>query len=435
MSFKTNGIAAAPSSHVLVFGDDTRSVLAVVRSLGRAGKVVHVAPFNWRAPALHSRYVTKVHHLPRYADDPTGWLRAVRGLTDAYGFDLLIPCCDRSMLPLNAQRERFEDCRIAMPDSHAIATLFDKQKTRELCSRISVPIARGRQLTETDTAEELAREFGLPLLLKAQSSYTLSALDRRGSVDLVATVSELATRLDERKHQPTIVEAFFTGEGVGVSVLADRGRIAHAFQHRRLHEQGTGGGSSLRISEPVAPQLLEHCRRIAEHLDLTGVSMFEFREDRSSGEAILLEVNARFWGSLPLAIAAGVDFPCYLYDLLVLDRQHPERPYRVGLRGRNTLRDLHAILSGSKEPRRELLRSPLIGKALRLGGFAAQPLSWLLGRERSDTFHLDDLRPAFAELFGAPAILSNHSWRRHNAESERRRLAARDGQPMVKRNL
>jgi hypothetical protein len=58
------------AERVLVFGDEMRIFLAVVRSLGRAGKEVHAAPFNWHSPALKSKYISAIHHLPRYSDNP-----------------------------------------------------------------------------------------------------------------------------------------------------------------------------------------------------------------------------------------------------------------------------------------------------------------------------------------------------------------------------
>ena len=37
--------------------------------------------------------------------------------------------------------------------------------------------------------------------------------------------------------------------------------------------------------------------------------MMEYKQDRRTGTPLLMEVNGRFWGSLQLAIDAGVDFP------------------------------------------------------------------------------------------------------------------------------
>ncbi len=44
----------------------------------------------------------------------------------------------------------------------------------------------------------------------------------------------------------------------------------------------------------------------------TGVAMVEFKHDPATGRSWLMEINGRFWGSIQLAIAAGVDFP-WLY--------------------------------------------------------------------------------------------------------------------------
>ena len=40
--------------------------------------------------------------------------------------------------------------------------------------------------------------------------------------------------------------------------------------------------------------------------------MVEFKLDARDGVAKLMEINGRFWGSLQLAVDAGVDFPAIL---------------------------------------------------------------------------------------------------------------------------
>ena len=54
--------------------------------------------------------------------------------------------------------------------------------------------------------------------------------------------------------------------------------------------------------------------------------MFEFRVDNGSGAWALLEVNARPWGSLPLPVALGADFPYRWYRLLVEGDRNPCTP-------------------------------------------------------------------------------------------------------------
>jgi hypothetical protein len=121
---------------VLVLGDDMRIFLAVVRSLGRAGKEVHAAPFDWHAPALRSKYISMVHHFPRYSDDPSGWQAALLRTLQTHAFNLVVPCCDRAILPLHLHREEFAGYRIAIPNATAMRLLFDKECTRQLCHEL-----------------------------------------------------------------------------------------------------------------------------------------------------------------------------------------------------------------------------------------------------------------------------------------------------------
>jgi len=88
------------SGKVLVFGDDTRSFLAIVRSLGRRGVVVHAAPANFRSPALRSRYIARLHDVPPWMGDGAEWLAATTTLLQAERYDLVIPCSETALLPL-----------------------------------------------------------------------------------------------------------------------------------------------------------------------------------------------------------------------------------------------------------------------------------------------------------------------------------------------
>jgi protein-tyrosine-phosphatase/predicted ATP-grasp superfamily ATP-dependent carboligase len=379
---------------VLVLGDDTQSFLAVVRSLGRRGVEVHAAPFNFRAPALSSRYIAKVHRLPRYVGTGEQWCEATAQLLEQERFDYVVPVDDRNILCFQKFAARLAPLsRIAMPSDEAIEAFYDKLRTRELAERCRVAVPAGRVLRAGDSASSIAREFGLPVAVKPRRSYTLDSLHDRGKVALVDSEVRLQVALDAIKgREDHLVEAFFQGQGVGVSLLAARGTVLYAFEHHRLTE-GPAGGSSLRVSAPVDPERLAACQRMLAELAYTGVAMFEFRRDPASGGWVLLEVNARFWGSLPLPLSLGLDFP---YDLLrVLSGASVVAPpsYPVGVYGRNLLGDLFA--SSQRLP----AGTGAIAKGLvALREVLAIVPQMLSGREHSDTYVRDDPSPGFAEV-------------------------------------
>ncbi len=402
---------------VLVIGDDMRIFLAVIRSLGRAGKQVHAAPFNRHSPALRSKYISAVHHFPCYSDDPAAWQASVLSVLRAFSFQLIVPCTDPTILAFDAHREEFAEYPIAIPKADAMGLLFDKEKTHELCVALGIPVNDSARISASSTAQTLISRFGLPLVLKPRRSYWLDRLDTADKVWIVENEAELRrvlTIISEPARY--LVEGYFEGSGVGVSVLVRDGEILHAFQHRRLRE-GRGGSSSYRVSEPINEELLRACRKICEHTQLTGVCMFEFRYNLDTHRWVLLETNARFWGSLPLPVSLGVDFPRFLYDLMVNRTEHAAVPYRTGIRARNLVLDGFNLFKGMRD-----LRPGNIATWLGdLGDFVAQPMRWLSGRERSDTFVKDDIRPGMWECLTLASGIGQKLMRTRDPEPQRRR--------------
>ena len=132
------------------------------------------------------------------------------------------------------------------------------------------------------------------------------------------------------------------GDGVGVELLAHHGEVLFAFQHLRLHEVPlTGGGSSFRKSVPLTGPLLEAATALIRALNWHGVAMVEFKYDPATGASYLMEINGRFWGSLPLAVAAGADFPGMLFDMLVEGRRNFEQTYKDDIYCRRLTSDVH----------------------------------------------------------------------------------------------
>ena len=381
---------------ILVVGDDMRIFLAVARSLGRAGYTVHAAPFNWRAPALKSRYISKVHFLTRYSDDPQAWLAEIKAVVAQNDLQVIIPCCDRAILPLHRHRAELGPAILALPGQKAMETLFDKASTKFLAETLEIPVSPGEQLAPGQSASGLVARYGLPVVVKPKRSYSFDRLTTWGRVHIAETVEQLGVVLASiGEPERYLVEGYFKdGVGVGVSVLTRHGEIIQAFQHRRLRE-GWGGSSSYRVSEDCDPVLLKAAIEICAAMHIDGVCMFEFRRNPADGSWILLEVNARLWGSLPLSVGMGVDFPRALCELLLARPLTLPVLYRAGIRSRNTLLDGFNLLKASRQRRFKSLGAGLAAWA----DYFAQPIWWALGREHSDSFTLDDPVPGFVEIW------------------------------------
>ena len=381
----------APAANVLVLGDDTRAFLATVRSLGRRGVNVHVAPANFRSPALRSRYIVAIHDLPPWMENGAHWFIAIQTLLRSTHFDLVIPCDETTLLPLQRHRAQLAPlARLAIPNDYEISVFFDKHETRELARRTGVSVAPGRLLGPDDTADAVLAEFGAPIVLKPRWSYSLQKLGSRGKVQVVDDPVRLERLLSESVASETILEQFFPGQGVGISLLASRGRVLQAFEHHRVRE--IAGASFYRISAPLTPDMASACEAIVAAGSYTGVAMFEFKRDMK-GEWILLEVNARPWGSMPLPVALGIDFPYRWYRLLTANEETSSVPYRPGIYGRNLFPDLLASIAEAEA--RQFTWPALTRFVIERG---IELLRLFARREVHDVFVWDDPQPALIEL-------------------------------------
>ncbi len=395
MSHPHSGSSA--TGKVLVLGGNYRMVLPIVRSLGRKGLSVHLA---WCPPdsiALRSRYLACVHSLPAHAPDDDAWCTALRELGSRERFDLVIPAGEFENMACQSRRAVLEpDLRLAILSPDAYRATIDKIETGRLAHAVGVPYPRTIAVAETDDIETILATVTPPAIVKPCSSHTGSD-SNKNFVQRVADGDEMrrAVRAALLSRHRVLVQELVPGRGAGIEVLAHEGTILFSFQHDRLHET-TGYGSAYRVSAPVNADLLDAVRRLFAAIRYTGVGMVEFRVDPESGRWCLLEINGRFWGSLPLAVASGADFPYFLYEMLVHGKTSFPQSYRLGVRSRDLSFDL-LWFARQLMPARDLrvtgwdiVREPrrrLVADLFRAVTF----------RDRVDSFEQDDLRPGFTE--------------------------------------
>ena len=384
-------MTAAASPKVLVLGKEDRAFLAVVRSLGRKGIRVHLAWCPSDALARESRYVERVHDLPPYSTTNDAWKRAFLELCRAERFDLVMPTNDSTIIPLQTHRDELEPhVRIYLLPRQTYDVAFDKDKVYALAQRLGVNLPRQIHVPLPATPEAVLERLPLPLVLKPRASFNLEDIGQKQFVRKVFTRDELVRDLEAFRPQGEVwAQEYFEGVGMGVEGLAADGEVLACLQHMRIHERRMGGADSYRKTIPLHPEMHRAFVEIMRALKYTGVGMLEFKCNLATGRWVLLEMNARFWASLPVAVAAGGDYPYWLYQLLVEGKRDFPQQYRANTYCRNWGRDLLWIKENFEAPPAEQVP---VGTLLREIG----PILTL--REHSDTFVIDDPRPGLVDL-------------------------------------
>jgi len=114
--------------------------------------------------------------------------------------------------------------------------------------------------------------------------------------------------------------------------MGEGGRVLALFTHRRLREYPPSGGAST-LRESARDAALEDAAvRLLRHIGWTGVAMVEFKRRQDGFH--LMEINPRFWGSLALAVDAGVNFPLLLVKWARGEAFEPVTAWKSGIRAR-----------------------------------------------------------------------------------------------------
>jgi len=336
---------------VLVLDGNENQAVACVRSLARAGHRVLVGSSASWSKAGWSRGASGTFRYPAPQADAADFVRRVAEEAARAPGTLVLPMTERTTLPLSERRGQIFEAggRLVLPPAETVRRAFDKQETTALAAALGVAVPRTALVTDADAARRVMREARYPVVLKPRSSEEVSAaggvvatgapLYARDAGEFEGAYADLS-----RRASAVLVQEFVGGTGAGYFALMREGEMRAEFAHRRVRDvRPTGSGSAVRVSVRPEARVREASLAILGALGWHGVAMVEFRI-RPDGTPVFMEVNGRFWNSLPLAVYAGVDFPALVAELAERGDVGRKAPYAEGVRCRWLLGDFRHLI-------------------------------------------------------------------------------------------
>lgn len=198
----------------------------------------------------------------------------------------------------------------------------DKISLMKTAAQLNIPFPSTTFIdpTSRQSIEDHLSTLSFPIIVKPRASilYSNNKMKKTG-VRFASNKEELIQILsnDESFTVPYMLQEVIAGDGIGIFAFCNKGEILSEFSHKRIREKPPYGGVSV-VCESIQPDpiALESSKKLLKELNWSGVAMVEFKRDsKKNNTPMLMEINARFWGSLQLAIDAGVNFPLYLYNL------------------------------------------------------------------------------------------------------------------------
>jgi carbamoyl-phosphate synthase large subunit len=294
-------LAHQPPPNVLVVaaGRRTTLVLAFVEETHSRGARAFAGDVDPLAPALF--LADEAVRLPH--TDSGNYIEAVLGFVRGSGIRLLVPTIDTDLSVLAANRDAFlsAGCHVAISSPAFVAITLDKWATVDAFARVGIAVPRSWLPGDA----ELDR---LPdrLIVKPRQGSASQHVYRVLRKELAAALT-LAP-------EPVIQEEL-EGPEITIDALLDfEGRAIHYVPRRRIR---TIGGESIQGVtldhdagfESWIEGVLTQCAALGAAGPLT-IQAFQ-----TAAGPVLTEVNPRFGGGFPLALAAGGRYPAWLLDL------------------------------------------------------------------------------------------------------------------------
>jgi predicted ATP-grasp superfamily ATP-dependent carboligase len=336
---------------VLVLDGNENQAVAAVRSLAKAGHTVFVGATTSWSKAGWSRCCHRTFRYDSPEANALNFVQSVAAKIQELGGAFVMPMTERTTLPISLHREFILQAggTFVLPSHEILMRTFDKAQTTALAKSLGIEVPFSIVLENHNEAQETAKNFHYPAVLKPCSSEELNKNGQTSTtgrphyanneIEFLSAYSTLRERCAR-----VIAQEFIEGTGAGYFALMHEGELRAEFAHQRIRDvRPTGSGSAVRVSTAPDPTIRAAALALLQKLRWHGVAMVEFRV-RPDGVPVFLEINGRFWNSLALPVYAGADFPAWLVQLSEHKELSNFRPYKVGLNCRWLLGDFRHLI-------------------------------------------------------------------------------------------
>jgi predicted ATP-grasp superfamily ATP-dependent carboligase len=334
---------------ILTTDPEKRIGLYAIRYLGRAGAdITSINNYldNKKPIGFYSKYLNHAVNLNNneFYNGLEEFLR-----NNAHKYDILIPIDISKMLcVLDTQHKYGIPGKHLLPSRESIVTANDKSLLYSHLKRFGILSPQTLSNLSLKELDQKAKHFKYPCIIKFRGDSRKTHWKPDERYTIVNTPGQLIAeyrRMHDIEAFP-IIQEFIHGRGYGYFALFDKDRKLKAeFCHKRIREYPLSGGPSSCCESYYNKELIAIGRKVLDSLEWRGLAMVEFKYDEHAKIFYVLEVNGRYWGSLPLAVESGVNFPV-LHALSALEIDYkPVLQYNIGVRVRFLHNDILAIFS------------------------------------------------------------------------------------------
>lgn len=320
-----------------MLGVDTPIGVAILRDLGRHKYYTICIGYSKSSIGFYSRFCNRQEVRKKSELD---FIRQLLTLAAEFPGAALLAISESDHLIINRHRATLEkSLAVLSPKQEMLEQALGKADSIKCAKNVGIRVPRTFRAKTLEEVERNQNLMKFPVVLKwTDPNEVANDLSQAGlKLHKYQYAYNFQDLLDKLRpyiaiSQLPLVQEYCPGQGIGQMFLMHKGEIVLEFQHQRIHEWPPEGGVST-LCKSIPLKHHQSCRQrsveLLRAMQWEGVAMVEYRYDSASNEYFFMEVNGRFWGSLPLAIAAGVPFATALVQTAggsALNIEQPEYP-------------------------------------------------------------------------------------------------------------
>lgn len=291
--------------HVLIPDGDSTWALSVLSCLSYNPDYKFFVLSNAKRTATkYSRYTTYYKYYQRSSDQD--WLETLNREIKAHTISVIIPIAENEMQFFISYQNQLDDNAklISLPSMEAFQTAIHKNKLSYFLKDHQLPHPKFVDFNSVEAFMKSSFDLNFPVLMKPLHDKGGDGILRFDSLD---SLNAYLDKIPDSEH--LFMQEYIEGYDIDCSVICLNGEVlAYTIQ------KGNLSGHS-----PYAPQLgfnfthndkvISLVRELMQKLDWSGVAHIDLRYDQKEEDYKVIEINARFWGSVDGSRVAGINFP------------------------------------------------------------------------------------------------------------------------------
>ena len=328
---------------MLVTGSEHPAGLAALRALDRAGFETWAAVQSRTSLGARSRAAAGLVDVPDPRDEPEGFVGALADAAERLDAAAVLPGTEAALLAMEGRESAFPaSVAVGSAPEGTLLKATGKIALALLSLRAGFDTPPHRVVAADDPVATYDLSF--PAIVKPlQSELSTDGHLQRFEANRVESHDQLNQALRALPDEAGLVQPYIEGRLISVNGVAFEGAVHGVNQHLVHRVWPDRCGQAVHCETiPMTPGREHAVTAFMEELGWSGV--FNLQLIERDGRDHVIDLNPRFYVSMTLAVAAGLNLPA-IWTSLLLGLPFEDRGYRTGVRFRQEKGDPRAIVA------------------------------------------------------------------------------------------